>query len=113
MVMAAAPMVAGLAMKIMRSRKQKQSEAAGGTLGQPDGGVTNSSAVAAVDARPPMTDRYDHRAQEDRLVDAHEDAVIDQPIQPGAALLRAEVTEAERRGDLDNDPSGTPTREEP
>ena len=36
MLMAAAPVIGGLAMKIMRSRKQKKAEASAWSAGQPD-----------------------------------------------------------------------------
>jgi len=113
MLIAAAPMIGGLAMKFMHSRKHKKSEASTARPAvEPNVTVTETPARADNDVHPAaMTQRYDHRTQEDRLTDADEDAVIDQPVQPGAAELRAEVAEAEKNGDLENDPSGPPKNE--
>jgi hypothetical protein len=49
--------------------------------------------------------RYDHRDDAARAADAEEDRVIDGPLQEGAEDQREQVTEAERRGDLENDPA--------
>jgi hypothetical protein len=56
-----------------------------------------------------MTERFDHRTVEDRIKDRDEEEVIDQPVQPGAAHLRREVAEAERSGDVEDDPTGPPS----
>ena len=94
-------------MKIMRSRKQRKSEASSAwSAVEPDEVVTEPPVGADEMGASPsaLVERYDHRTPERRLTDRDEDAVIDQPIQPGAAELRAEVAEAEENGDLDNDP---------
>jgi len=49
--------------------------------------------------------RYDHRDEAARAADAEEDRVIDGPLEEGAAELRAQVTDAERHGDLEDDPA--------
>ena len=52
-----------------------------------------------------MTERYDHRDEAARAADAAEDRVIDTPVEEGAADLREQVADAERRGDLEDDPA--------
>jgi hypothetical protein len=49
--------------------------------------------------------RFDHRDDAARAADAEEDRVIDGPLEKGAAELREGVAEAERRGELQNDPA--------
>ena len=49
--------------------------------------------------------RYDHRDGAARAADAEEDRVIDGPLEEGAAELREEAIDAERRGELENDPA--------
>lgn len=61
---------------------------------------------AAGDVQPDGPTRYDHRDDAARAADAaDEDRVIDGPLEEGAADLREQVTDAERRGDLENDPA--------
>jgi hypothetical protein len=62
-------------------------------------------AAASGDPRPDGPTRYDHRDDAARAADADEDRVIDGPLEEGAAGLREQVSEAERRGDLENDPA--------
>jgi hypothetical protein len=61
--------------------------------------------AAAGDVQPDGPTRYDHRDDAARAADADEDRVIDGPLEEGAADLREQVTDAERRGDLENDPA--------
>ena len=61
--------------------------------------------AAAGDVRPDGPSRYDHRDDAARAADSEEDRVIDGPLEKGAAELREETTEAERRGELENDPA--------
>jgi|1185.fasta_scaffold378447_1 hypothetical protein len=103
---AAAPMLGGLAIKLLRSRKQTKAAASARSDDRPDAVPTTPIAAAEGEVSPPTSDRYDHRTQQARIGDAHEGAVIDQPIQPGAAEMQAEVAEAERRGTLAGDPIG-------
>jgi hypothetical protein len=49
--------------------------------------------------------RFDHRDDAARTADAGEDRVIDGPLEKGAAELREGVAEAERRGELEDDPA--------
>ena len=49
--------------------------------------------------------RFDHRDEAARAADAEEERVIDGPLEKGAAELREQASEAERRGDLENDPA--------
>jgi hypothetical protein len=49
--------------------------------------------------------RYDHRDEAARAADAEEDRVIDGPLEEGAAELREQVTDAERQGELTDDPA--------
>lgn len=60
---------------------------------------------AAGDEHADGPTRYDHRDDAARAADAEEDRVIDGPLEKGAAELRDEATEAERRGELENDPA--------
>jgi hypothetical protein len=53
-----------------------------------------------------MTERYDHRTPEARAADADEEAVLDQPLEPGASDLRAEAEQAVEQGRVEDDPSG-------
>ena len=57
------------------------------------------------DEQPAGPTRYDHRDEAARAADAEEDRVIDGPLEKGAAELRERTTEAERRGELENDPA--------
>ena len=57
------------------------------------------------DVPPDGPTRYDHRDAAARAADAEEDRVIDGPLEKGAAELREQAAEAERRGELENDPA--------
>ncbi|HTE73448.1 MAG TPA: hypothetical protein VK640_09650 [Actinomycetes bacterium] len=55
--------------------------------------------------QPDGPTRYDHRDDAARAADAEEDRVIDGPLEEGAEDLREQVTDAERRGELEDDPA--------
>jgi aspartate/methionine/tyrosine aminotransferase len=61
--------------------------------------------AAAVHGQPDGPTRYDHRDEAARAADAEEDRVVDAPLEQGAAELREQVTDAERRGELEDDPA--------
>ena len=49
--------------------------------------------------------RYDHRDDAARAADAEEGRVIDAPLEEGAAELREQTADAERRGEVEDDPA--------
>ena len=55
--------------------------------------------------QPDGPTRYDHRDDAARAADAEEGRVIDGPLEEGAAELREQTADAERRGELENDPT--------
>ena len=61
--------------------------------------------AASGGVQPDRPTRYDHRDDAARAADAEEDSVIDGPLEEGAEDLREQVAEAERRGDLEDDPA--------
>lgn len=50
-----------------------------------------------------MTERYDHRTEDARAADGTESAVLDRPVETGAAELQREVVDADRHGTLVGD----------
>ena len=50
------------------------------------------------------SDPYDHRTEEQRLLDAQEPQTMDAPKEEGAAALREEAQEAVASGRLDDGP---------
>ena len=67
--------------------------------------TSNDHPTAAAAERADGPSRYDHRDEAARVADAAEERVIDGPLEEGAAELREQATQAERRGDLPNDPA--------
>ena len=61
--------------------------------------------AASGDVQPDGPTRYDHRDDAARAADAEEDRVIDGPLEEGAAELREQTAEAERKGELEDDPA--------
>lgn len=60
-----------------------------------------------------MTERYDHRTEDDRVADAEEPVVIDQPVTDGAAELREEALRFDREEASDGDGPDRPGPSDP
>ena len=66
--------------------------------------TSNDHPTASGDVQPDGPTRYDHRDDAARAADAEENRVIDGPLEQGAAELREETRDAERRGEIEDDP---------